>query len=291
MRVGAIITGPQTVRRRTLIGGITALFAFSAAHRDVRADDPAVLRIGGTGMALATMGQIGDAFLDEDHAATVKVLSSLGTSGGLSAAAAGAIDLSLAARPLKDADRAKGLQAFAYARTPIAFVTHPATGVHAVTVADVADIFAVRKQTWPDGTPIRLIRRDPSDADWTMLRSLSLQMQEAAHIALERPGLLTAATDQDNADALERLPGSFGVMSIAQIQAEARGVVPLILDGTPPTVDAVLAGQYPLSRTLYVAWRDPPSPEIARFLAFLHSDRTTEILTRLGHIALAGHTA
>ena len=95
---------------------------------------------------------------------------------------------------------------------------------------------------WPDGTPIRLIRREPSDADWTLLRALSAEMADAVQVALERPGLLTPATDQENADALERLSGSFGTMSIGQMRAEARRVSPLVLDGEPPTVEA-LAGR------------------------------------------------
>jgi phosphate transport system substrate-binding protein len=113
-------------------------------------------------------------------------------------------------------------------------------------------------------------------------------MLEAVEIALERPGLLTVATDQDNADALERLSGSFGAMSLGQIRAEARGVLPLILDGTPPSVEAVLAGQYSLSRTLYVVWHEQPRVEADRFLAYLHGDKASAILERLGHVPLVG---
>jgi phosphate transport system substrate-binding protein len=121
-----------------------------------------------------------------------------------------------------------------------------------------------------------------------MLRGLSTEMAEAVKVALERPGLLTPATDQENADAVERLSGAFGAMSIGQMRAEARDVMPLGLDGEPPTVETLAAGRYKLSRSLYVVWHDQPGPDTARFLAFLSTTETRELLAHLGHIPLAG---
>jgi phosphate transport system substrate-binding protein len=106
-------------------------------------------------------------------------------------------------------------------------------------------------------------------------------------VALARPGLLTPATDQENGDALERLPGSFGAMSIGQLRAEARRLTPLILDGEAPTVEAMAGKRYKLARTLYVAARSQPTEAAARFLAFLATEQAGELLTKLGHIPLA----
>jgi phosphate transport system substrate-binding protein len=280
----------EAVRRRAiLVQAVAAAFTtlpLFAHHSSAAASTQ--LRIGGTGMALATMRQIGSAFTGTNPDAVVKVLPSLGTSGGLSAVAAGAIELAVSARPPNDAERAKGLQGLAYARTPIAFVAEPDAGFHAITLAQVAQIFRGQMLEWPNGTQIRLIRREPSDADWSMLRALSTEMTEAVKVALERPGLLTPATDQENADALERLSGAFGVMSIGQMRAEGRNVAPLSLDGEPPTVEDLAADRYKLSRTLYVVWRDQPGPETTRFLAFLSTTQVRELLAQLGHIPLAG---
>jgi ABC-type phosphate transport system substrate-binding protein len=80
-------------------------------------------------------------------------------------------------------------------------------------------------------------------------------------------------------------------LSVGQMRAENRKVVLLNLDGETPEVAAVSAGRYKLSRTLYAAWRDPPTPEVAGFLAFLRSQWTSDLLLRLGHIPLAGAAA
>jgi phosphate transport system substrate-binding protein len=283
------LTTSDGLRRRVAAAGIaaTALSAFAGWPGRVRAREPSVLRIGGTGMALATMQQIGDAFMTARREIVVNVLPSLGTSGGLAAVAAGAIDVAVSARALSDAERAKGLHELAYARTPVAFVTHAATSVHGVTLSEVIMILVGTKLTWPDGTPIRLVRREPSDADWIMLRALSADLGQAVSVALARPGLLTVATDQENADYLERLPGSFGAMSIGQMRTESRRVVALALDGEMPSIAALADGRYKLSRTLHVVWRHQPTEDVADFLKFLRAEHATKLLIRLGHIALA----
>jgi phosphate transport system substrate-binding protein len=281
---------PRTLRRRATIAAIaaTGASALIGSPSCASVPEPDLLRIGGTGMALATMRQIGNAFVGAQPDMAVRVLPSLGTGGGVAAVAAAAIELAVAARAPNDADRDKGLQGLAYARTPVAFVTHPAVAVQDITLSEVAQILTGTMLVWPNGTRVRLVRRGPLDADWSMLRALSTDMAKAVTVALERPGLLTVATDQENADALERVIGSFGAMSIGQLRAEARHVVPIALDGVAPDVEALAAGRYSLSRTLYVIWRDPPTQAIARFLAFLRTGQASGVLGRLGHIPLAG---
>lgn len=276
------------VQRRALLTRAAATVLAAAPLLARQAAAGTQLRIGGTGMALATMREIGTAFTATNPEVAVTVLPSLGTGGGLNAVAAGAIELALSARALNDAERAKGLHAVAYARTPIAFAVHPDAGIREITLAQVMQIFSGQLLSWPNGKTIRLIRREPSDADWSMLRALSPDMTDAIRIALERPGLLTVSTDQENADALERLPGAFGAISLGQINAESRDVVPLSLDGELPTAQNLAANRYRLSRTLYIVWRDQSGVAAAAFAAFLATAQAKDILVRLGHIPLAG---
>ena len=288
-RIQSRLITPQTIRRRPAMCALTAagFLALLGLSRRAPAGEAALLRIGGTGMALATIRQIGAEFVATRPDVAIKVLPSLGTGGGLAAAADAAIGIALSARALNDAERGKGLLSFAYARTPIAFVSSH-LGMPDITLSQVTAILTGSMLAWPDGTPIRLVRREPSDADWTLLRGISAAMAEAVTVALGRVGLLTVATDQENADALERLTGSFGMMSLGQTRAENRKFVLLNLDGEAPEVAAISAGRYKLSRTLHVVWRDPPTPEVAGFLDFLRSQWTSELLIRLGHIPLAG---
>jgi phosphate transport system substrate-binding protein len=268
----------------TLAGSL----AVASASGPAASAEPKPLRIGGTGMALATIRTISKAFEASESDIAVEVLPSLGTGGGLAAVTAGAIDLALSARPLNDTERGKGLESRVYARTPLAFVTHPSAGIDRISLSHVTLIFSGGVTTWPDGGLIRLIRREPSDADWSTLRGVSQDMARAVEIALGRPGLMTVATDQENADALERLKGSFGMLSVGQMHAEARRLTPLALDDVMPNVHELKTGRYSLSRSLYAVWHVQARTEVKRFLAFLRSEQADTILTGLGHIALSG---
>jgi phosphate transport system substrate-binding protein len=290
-RLGVGLASSTLRRRRVLAGAALAMLLGGgsvpgfAASSELRR-----LRVGGTGMALAAMGKVAESFAATQPSIVVEVLPSLGTAGGLSALAAGAIDLALYARGLNDAERAKGLQSQAYARTPIAFVAAIGTDIERITSSDLVAIFSGSMQTWPDGVPVRLVRREPSDADWAMLRGLSPAMARAVEIALQRSGLLIAATDQENGNALERMRGSFGVMSVGQLRAEARRLKALVFDGATPLPEELAAGRYPLSRTLYVAWPNRAGPDVTEFLAFLGTEPSQTVLTRLGHIPLSSST-
>jgi phosphate transport system substrate-binding protein len=287
LRRGAVTGAMQ--RRALFTRAVAAVLAAAPLFaRGTPAAAGTQLRIGGTGMALAAIRKIGTVFTAANQDVAVNVLPSLGTGGGLNAVAAGAIELALSARALNEAERAKGLRAMPYARTPIAFAAHPDAGIREITLMHVMQIFRGQLLSWPNGKAIRLIRREPSDADWGMLRAISPDMTDAIRIALERPGLLTVATDQENADSIERLSGAFGAMSLGQIRAESRYVVPLTLDGEPPTTEDLAAGHYKLSRTLYVVWRDQPGVDATAFVAFLATPQAKDILAQLGHIPLAG---
>src|SRR5258708_1091963 len=60
------------------------------------------IRIGGTGNALGPMHVLGQAFAKANPGVTVTVLPSLGSGGGIKAAANGAVQIAVSSRTLKD---------------------------------------------------------------------------------------------------------------------------------------------------------------------------------------------
>jgi phosphate transport system substrate-binding protein len=274
---------PRPISRRAILAD-GALLA-TGASQPARAGAP--IRIGGTGSALAAIGLLAERYREENPEAVVQVLPSLGTTGGIRALQAGAIDLALTARLLNDAERAAGLRGRIYARTPLVFVSNPATGVTGVSSGDVVQIYAGELTDWPNGVPIRLIRRPATEADWDLLRGLSPSMAQAVGLAMERPGLVTAATDQDNAEAIEKLRGSFGLSALGQILAERRRVSVLALDGVEPSLERLAAGDWRLVRSLHLVTGEKSPPEAAAFLAFVLSTKAGEVLARYGHVPVS----
>ena len=234
-------------------------------------------------MALAAIRRVGAAFTAAGGP-PVEVLPSLGTSGGLKALGAGAIDLSVASRPSTAAEVATGIVTTHFASTALAFMTRQAEPTRAVAREQLEQIFTGDLTSWPEGTPVRFVRRQPSDSDWEIFGSLSPGLARAVAIARTRPGVPTFINDQDHAAALERLPGAFGALSLGQAAAEERRLRSVAIDGVLPTMAALRSGSWPLVKHLFVAHGASPRPEALALVAFLHGPEAATLLAALDHI-------
>lgn len=242
------------------------------------------IRIGGTGVALGGMRILGTAFEQQNAGTTVEVLPSLGSSGGVRALLAGAVDLSVASRALKDKETDKGAVARLYATTPLALVTSEGAQVDRVTTEELAEIYSGARQTWPSGETIRVVLRPISETDTKILRALSAEMAQAVDAAFERQGLVSASNDQENAETLERLPGALGVVAIGQIATEARLLKVLRLDGSLPNAEGSYAQHPEFVKSLYLVTTGSASPVARAFVDYVLSEEGQAILASYDHI-------
>jgi phosphate transport system substrate-binding protein len=249
-----------------------------------RARAAEVVRVTGTGTALGAMRRVAAAFEKASPDATVRILPSLGSSGAVKAVADGAIDLALTGRPLKADERAAGLVALPYARSPFVFAAGPRVGVAGITAEEAVRIYRGDLTTWPDGERIRLVLRPRTDVDTALVAALSPAMGAAMDAALAREGMLVAATNQDCHEILVRTPGSVGPSSLTQIVTEDPSLHALAWNGVEPTLENFAAGRYPLEKTLYAVLRTPPSPALRRFLTFLSSREARLVLREAGNL-------
>lgn len=281
-------SAPSRRRLLALAGRSAALAVLTPmlAGRRAAADAPQTLRIGGTGTALGSMRLIAEAFMQRRPGTEIVVLPSLGTGGGIKALLAGAIGVALSGRALKDEEQAKGAADREYARTPFVFAVRRDNKLAEISSEQLVRIYAGEITAWPDGLPLRLVMRPATEADILILRRLSPAMDQAVLGAMRRQGLLIAATDQENADMLERLPGSFGATTLGLILAERRALKPLALDGVVPTPAAVASGAYPLFKPLHLVTALRSAPLAAEFVAFVGSAEGQAILASVGHLPL-----
>lgn len=246
------------------------------------------LRIGGTGNAMPLMRLLADAYRIQQPNERIEVLPSLGSSGGIKAVLAGAIDLAVSGRTLKSEETAKGAQMLEFARTPFVFAVATATPVDALSLAQVADIYAGRLTLWSNGERIRPILRPVGDADSEAVKAISPALRDAKLIAEARPGLQFAVTDQDAADALERSPGAFGTSTLGQILSEGRHLRALRLEGVTPSLETLGNGRYVHVRHLYLVTTPTVRPATRAFLTFVHSPAGRELLLRYGYLPVDG---
>jgi phosphate transport system substrate-binding protein len=241
-----------------------------------------LLRIGGTGAALATMQTMGDAFLahHRGRAFAVEVLPALGSGGGIRAAGDGMIAIAVSQRDLLADEAARGLTVVPYGRTPFVFVTANRS-VTAVTSEDVIAIYRGDKRTWDDGTPVRPVLRPKDDAGTRRLESALPELIAVLDNLRRRGSMPVATTDQDNLDFAQRIDGSFTVSTLAQIIGEKVDLRALTFNRIAPTLVALEEGAYPLGETFYVVFRNgDPGPLM--FLDFMRSPAGQKVLRQHG---------
>jgi len=261
-----------------------SLFAYKS---EVYAENVAKkIRIGGTGTALATMKLLSEEFRKTHSDVTITVLPSLGSSGGMKALLGCELDIAVSYMEPSGDELNKGLKAVEYAKTPFVFVTHKTNKLSNITLQEIADIYNGKTITWPDDTPIRLILRPAGEASTKILQSISEDMKRAVQNSSKRSGLNIAVNDQENADLLERLPGSFGAASLCQLIAERRALNILSLNGVKPSVRTLAEGTYPYFKALYIITGPRSSPLARQFIDFVFSSSGQSILSKTGHLVV-----
>lgn len=241
------------------------------------------IRIGGSGGTLGTMQLLAEAFKKSHPQATVLIVPSLGSGGGIKALRAGVIDLALTSRALKDAERSPDARVIEYARTPFVFAAAAGSNVSAITTPELIGIYTGARQTWPDGRPLRLVLRPDNESDTDIIKSLSPEMNLAVKTAQGREGMIMALTDKANADSLETTPGALGATTLAQIISEKRALQPLALNGVMPSLQAMAEGKYPYYKTFFMVSGPRTSPLAQQFAVFVRSAAGREILEKNGH--------
>lgn len=263
-----------------LIAVSTVLICSSTVHAEN------VLKMGGAGSALGTMKLLGEAFEKLHPDIRVHVLPSLGSTGGIKAVAKGDVAIGLSGRPLKDEEQKLGLVQIEFARTPFVFVANKDVRVSNVSTKELVEIYAGKKQTWPDGTRIRPVLRPRKETDTKIVESISPEMGQAVETALLREGMIITITDQENAATIEKVKGSVGASTLSQIISEKRPLKILSYNGVKPTIKALSDGSYPFVKPLYLITSPEKSAIVQKFIDFVWSPTGQKILEGNGNLPL-----
>ncbi|MDD5175890.1 MAG: substrate-binding domain-containing protein [Sterolibacterium sp.] len=255
-------------------------FLLLAISGTTRAEE---LRIGGTGTAIGTLRLLAAEYSEKHPETRIRIVPNLGSSGGIKAVLGAAIDLAVTSRPLKQEERQLGASEQEYARTPLVFAVAAKATVDAITRQELAGIYAGTRTKWPDGSPIRVILRPPSDIDSDLVKGFSAEVRQGVSAAEARPGVKIALTDQDAANDLEKIPGAVGPTSLALIISEHRALKALQLDGIQPTLQNAASQAYPYSKRLFLVTGTRRSTAAESFSVFVRSPAGRKILVANGH--------
>jgi phosphate transport system substrate-binding protein len=241
------------------------------------------LHLGGTGSATEPLRRIGARFASGTGIA-VDIIAGLGSSGGISATAEGVLELAVSGRALSPGEEARDLIQVLTVCTPFVMATsHASPG--SFDRASIAAIWAQAASTWPDGTPIRIVLRPKAESDNLTMAALFPGMEQSLAQARTRDTVPVGATDQDNADLAEQIPGSLIGTTYAQMLTEHRALRLVAINGEAPGIETFESGRYPFGKQLHMIAARHATPDADRFLGFLRSPDGVLAMREAGIVA------
>lgn len=261
---------------------IASVFPGVASAQAVDPAASSIIRIGGSGGSLETMRLVALAYKKIHPQAAVTIVPSLGSGGGIKALRAGAIDLAVIGRPLKDSELSPDINATEYARSPLVFATAPSMNIQAITTSELVSLYNGSRTIWPDGRIVRLVLRPEAESDTDIIKSLSLEMNQAVKTAQAREGMIVALTDKASADTLVKIPGAIGAITLAQLISENRPLRPLTLNGVTASRQTLQDGTYGYYKTFFIVSSAKSNLLARQFIVFLRSADAREILEKNG---------
>jgi phosphate transport system substrate-binding protein len=248
---------------------------------------PNLLRLAGSGSNLPLTRELADAFVARRPWLRVRVHESIGSSGGVRAAADRAIDVGLISRPLKPSETDVGLAVIPYARVAVVLAANPSVPVAGLSKQEMLDIYAGQIEYWPDGSPVMLLLREPGDSSHAAMRAVVPEFAAIDEAAWASDRGSRLFNDRAMQEALISTPGAIGLFDQGLAVIQSLPVVVLDFDGRHPSEDTVERGEYPVFKDLaFVLPSDEPDPLANDFIAFVFSPEGQRLIRASGYVPL-----
>jgi phosphate transport system substrate-binding protein len=238
----------------------------------------------GSGSNLPITRLLADAFRRVRPDIKIEVPASIGSTGGVRAAADGAITVGLLSRPLREQERGLGLTVVPFARTAVVIGAHPSVADDGISFEDLVQIYRGTKSRWRDGREIIVLTREPGDSSIEVLERVVPGFKQAYAESQSTKRWITLLTDQEMNRLMARTPYAIGLSDMGAITVERLAIKVLKIGGVLPTPETVLSGRYPLVKSLSFAFLKERLPAGAKaFLDFVRSKDGGKILRANGY--------
>jgi len=212
-----------------------------------------------------------------------------GSGHGIKSVGAGEIDIGAASRDVKpsEMERYPDLKPVAIGKDSVAIVVHPSNRVNELTMEQASKIFAGEITNWKEvggaDEAIRVITREEGSGTREVFEKYVMK-------PFERELTGKASVKPSNGDVRATVSGdknSIGYLSLGYLDPSVKAVK---IDGVEATVKNVLAGKYPIVRTLYLITKGEPDELEKAFIDFVLSEEGQKVVEDMGYIRLTGET-
>jgi len=246
-----------------------------------RADDGTELQIVGTGDGIDLLRALGNDFHRTHQSIRVDIPPSIGSGGAIAAVGAGKASVGRVARALTSSEVASGLIYRPVAILPSAFFVHPGTGVSALSMGQLRDIYAGGITNWSEvggaNVRIRVVRREESDSTLTVLRQMMPGWRDLKITELSK----TATTTQE---AIETVRDVAGAVGFGPYSANLDPDVKVLRIGGLHPLDP----GYPSHVQLALIYREGAiGPAGSEFMTYLASENAGRVMSLLGSVPVS----
>ncbi len=232
---------------------------------------------------------------------TVSIAVTGGGSGtGIAALINGTVDIANASRAMKE-DEIN--EAIANGITPVehvvaidalAVIVNLENPVNALTIDQLADIYTGRITNWQEvggnDAPIVLLSRETNSGTHVYFLEEVVRKGDSDNTDIFAPQTLLMPSSVGITSEIRRNPNAIGYDGLGYVDTEHEQVVAVATNSespyVPPSVATAAAGEYPLSRHLFMYTAGQPTGVVAEFLAWIMGPDGQEIVAQLGFVPL-----
>lgn len=241
--------------------------------------------VAGSGSCLAIVHVLASEFARIHPEIRFSIPASIGSAGGIKAAADGAIEIGVVSRPLKDDEARLGLVYQQFAQAIVVLAVNQNVVDRDIKSTELSDIYRGIKTSWKNGPKIIVLTREPQDSSIMILRNNIPGFGAAYDFSWRKKLWATLFTYQEMNDYLSKTPNSIGISDLGSIAIEKLKVRPLRIDGIEPDIRAVKNGSYSLVLPYAFVYRAKHlSTEARTFLDFVSSAQGKKILSKYNYM-------
>lgn len=246
--------------------------------------DRASIKVTGSTTVLPIAQKAADAYMATHANADIQVTGG-GSSVGVQAAGEKTADIGMSSRDVKSDEMKKypGLVVTTIGKDGVALIINPANTVTSLSTAQIQGIYNGNITNWnkvggPD-MAIVVVGRDSASGTREFFTSSVMGGQNYVPTMLEKNS--NGAVQQ----TISQTPGAIGYVGLGFIDASVKAVK--VNTGgaeVEPTVQNLLSGKYPLSRSLYLLTSGQPSGLAKEYVDYILSPEGQGLLTEEGFV-------
>lgn len=281
-------------RARLAVSAVALLVALTGCSAGAASDGP--LQVSGSTTVNAVAADAA-AVLHERTGREITVDTQGGSAGGLSQLCSQEIQIAMSSKPIADSDREQfsdcDYQPVQIGSDAVGIIVRRDVydaGVRNLTVEQARGLFEGRILNWrelggPD-LPVFVYDKEPGRGTREQLDKFLYGAGNPAPPPPTTDNFAIVGGNEETRTKMLSTPGAVGPLSTSFIEGYP-DLAAVSLDGVEASIPTIAAGEYPMSRPLYLVTDGPAQGRAKEFIDFVLSTEGQQLVTKHGYLTLA----